>query len=409
MRQFWIFLLVMTMTSVSASAQMEQTSVQLSAEAQEQASDMPWPLKMQGRLDLMMRDRLVDTSQLGLMVWDLTDDRSVFASNQRQLLRPASTMKVMTAVAALDQLGGNYQLTTSLYYTGNVSGQVLQGDVYCVGGMDPLFSSADIRAFANALRGLGIQRIDGRLIADTSMKDTLRFGEGWCWDDKNPVLSPLLVDRKPDFVGRLRSALSDCGISVRNGAAGEGRVPAGAVLVSQCKHTIDQLLMTMMKDSDNLYAESLFYQLAAAGGRKSAGAKDAIRLEKALIERIGLDASDYRLADGSGLSLYNYLSAELEVRILRYAYQQSAIYAHLRPSLPVAGVDGTLKNRMKGTAAEGNVRAKTGTVSGISSLAGYCTASNGHLLCFAIINQGVMRASAGRQFQDEICQILCQY
>jgi D-alanyl-D-alanine carboxypeptidase/D-alanyl-D-alanine-endopeptidase (penicillin-binding protein 4) len=135
---------------------------------------------------------------------------------------------------------------------------------------------------------------------------------------------------------------------------------------------------------------------------------DARRCVKQLIESLGLKAADYRIADGCGLSLYNYVSPELLVRLLRYAYQSPAIRSRLLLSLPIAGTDGTLKNRMKGTPAEGNVRAKTGTVTGISSLAGYCTAPNGHELCFCIINQGVLRGSDGRQFQDSVCTALCE-
>jgi D-alanyl-D-alanine carboxypeptidase/D-alanyl-D-alanine-endopeptidase (penicillin-binding protein 4) len=94
--------------------------------------------------------------------------------------------------------------------------------------------------------------------------------------------------------------------------------------------------------------------------------------------------------------------------LLRYAWRNSVIYEHLAPSLPIAGVDGTLEKRMRGTVAQGNVRAKTGTVTGISSLAGYCTAANGHQLCFSIINQGVMRGSDGKSFQDRVCVALCE-
>ena len=77
------------------------------------------------------------------------------------------------------------------------------------------------------------------------------------------------------------------------------------------------------------------------------------------------------------------------------------------PALPIAGVDGTLKKRMKGSFTRDNVKAKTGTLTGISSLAGYCQAANGHMLCFAIINQGVMHGRNGRAFQDRVCTILC--
>ena len=100
------------------------------------------------------------------------------------------------------------------------------------------------------------------------------------------------------------------------------------------------------------------------------------------------------------------MSAELLVRFLRYAEQNSNIRLHLRPSLPIAGFDGTLKSRMKNAFAQENVKAKTGTLTGLISLAGYCTASNGNRLCFAIINQGVMGAKAARNFQDKICTIL---
>ena len=111
---------------------------------------------------------------------------------------------------------------------------------------------------------------------------------------------------------------------------------------------------------------------------------------------------------GSGLSLYNYVSAELEVQLLRYAYTQPNIYNTLLPTLPIAGVDGTLKKRMRNTPAEGNVRAKTGTLFGVSSLAGYLTASNGHRLCFAIIVNGGMSQGPMRNLQNKICVALSQ-
>ena len=85
----------------------------------------------------------------------------------------------------------------------------------------------------------------------------------------------------------------------------------------------------------------------------------------------------------------------------------SQSYTHLLPSLPIAGIDGTLSKRMRKTSAEGNVRAKTGTLTGVISLAGYCTAANGHQLCFSIINQGVLHANNARTFQDRICTALC--
>ena len=129
---------------------------------------------------------------------------------------------------------------------------------------------------------------------------------------------------------------------------------------------------------------------------------------KRLLYRLGLDPVNYTIADGSGLSLYSYVTAEMLVKLLRFAYDNRSIYNHLYPALPIAGVDGTLENRMKTAPCRNNVHAKTGTVSGVSTLAGYCQASNGHDLCFAILNQGVIKASDGRAFQDRICEALCR-
>ena len=101
------------------------------------------------------------------------------------------------------------------------------------------------------------------------------------------------------------------------------------------------------------------------------------------------------------------VTAELLTKLLRHAWNTPSIYKALSEALPIAGVDGTLKKRMINTAAEGNVRAKTGTVTGITSLAGYCTAPNGHQLCFAIINQGILSNGPGHAFQDRVCKVLC--
>ncbi|MBR7086139.1 MAG: D-alanyl-D-alanine carboxypeptidase/D-alanyl-D-alanine-endopeptidase, partial [Prevotella sp.] len=172
------------------------------------------------------------------------------------------------------------------------------------------------------------------------------------------------------------------------------------------QHSFDQILSRMMKQSDNLYAEAVFYHAALATSRP-ATQKNARAAVRQLIQKLGYDASQYTVADGSGLSLYNYLSPELLTAFLRYAWRNERIFLHLEPSLPVAGVDGTLKDRMKKSAAYRNVRAKTGTVTGISSLAGYATAPNGHRLAFAIINQGVLKGKEGRDFQDAVCTLLC--
>ena len=368
---------------------------------------LPCPENVITRLDKLLDEPLLKRSQLGLMVYDLTADTIIFRYGERQTMRPASVMKLVTAITALDKLSSNYQFRTSLYYTGQLIGNVLYGDLYCVGGMDPRFNSDDMNAFVDRVRGMGVDTIRGRIVADYSMKDETRLGEGWCWDDDNPILSPLLVSKKADFLRNFADALRDKDIVVNDNFA-EGTLPNGAYIVGSRFHALDQILMRMLKESDNLYAESMFYQLAASGGVKHASAANARTHIKKLISKIGLNAGNYKIADGSGLSLYNYVTPELLVRLLRYAYRNSEIYSSLYPALPIAGEDGTLSKRMKGAYTRGNIRAKTGTLTGISSLAGYCRTANDHLLAFCIINQGVMRNADGKAFQDKVCTALCQ-
>ena len=369
---------------------------------------LPWPQNVQARLDSLLQDPLFETSTVGLMVYDLTADSALYCHNHRQLLRPASTMKLLTAITAIDRLGGSYQLRTSLYYKGRIDQRTLTGDLICVGGMDPRFGRDDLRAFVEHLQHMGVDTLRGRIVADCSMKDTLRWGEGWCWDDDNPTLSPLLIGKKANFTEQLANELTAEGVVLDSVSLANGLLPTGARLVCSRTHTLSQVLDRMMKESDNLYAEALFYHIAAAGGNRPATARQARQTMQQLIARLGLNSKSYRIADGSGLSLYNYLSAELEVLLLRYAWKNSQIYDLLQPSLPIAGEDGTLKSRMQAPFTSGNVKAKTGTLTGIVSLAGYCTAANGHELCFCIINQGVMGYRSGRRFQDRVCTALCQ-
>ena len=361
------------------------------------------------KIDSLLQDPMFETSQVGLMVYDLNADTVCYKYNERQLMRPASCMKLVTSITALDQLGPQYDFKTSVYYTGTIKGHTLVGNIYCVGGFDPTLTIGDVTDMALSVQQLGIDSIAGKLVADRTMKEALDYGEGWCWDDENPMLNALSIGRKYNFLETFAEEVARAGINLERVQLTEGRVPQNAQLIATFRHNISQILDRMMKKSDNFYAESMFYQTAASARKGLARARDARDITKRLIARLGLGDNPYKIADGSGLSLYNYVSTELLCTLLRHAWRSPSIQDALLPSLPIAGVDGTLKDRMKKTSAQGNVRAKTGTVTGISSLAGYCTAANGHQLCFAIINQGIMRAAAGKAFQDRVCKVLCDY
>lgn len=366
-----------------------------------------WLEGTRSRLETLMGDKLLNHTQLGLMVYDLTTHQTIFTHNERQRQRPASVMKLVTSITALDILGSDYYYNTSICYKGQLVGDTLRGDLYCVGGFDPTISRSDMKAFADTIRRYGIQYIDGRVVADVSMKDTLDYGSGWCWDDDNDRITPLLVDKKDQFVSILMGEMRSAGIQL-NVTTAKGRLPQGSKEIYRYRSSIDKVLQQMMKESDNLYAESMFYQIARASSPQTARAADASGAMKRLIFRLGLDPVDYTFADGSGLSHYSYISAQLIIRLLLHAYEHREIYDHLYPVLPIAGVDGTLVKRMTSGVCCGNVHAKTGTVTGVSTLGGFCQASNGHTLCFAILNQGLVKASEGRAFQDKVCEAICK-
>lgn len=401
-----ILLVFVICQSLCLSAQTESTVIMQSTDTA-QVVALPWPENIQARLDSLTGDPLLERTQLGLMVYDLSADSALYRYGERQTLRPASTMKLLTAITALDCLGADYPLRTSLYYQGAVNGRTLEGDVFLVGGMDPMFDDSDMGIFVEAVCRMGVDTIRGRIVSDTSFKEENLLGEGWCWDDDNPPLTPLLVSRKDEFASRFVSQLRDKGLVVEAPCT-SGVLPRDVLLISARSHRLKEVLVPMMKESDNLYAEALFFQIAASSGVRPAKAAHARQIIKRMVGKSGVSGVPYRVADGSGLSLYNYVTPELMVSMLRYAYQHRDIISYLRPSLPVAGADGTLKKRMGDTCARGRVQAKTGTVAGISSLAGYCMAANGHQLAFCIINQGVMKHADGRTFQDKVCEALCR-
>ena len=369
-----------------------------------------WQYDKQQALDSLCQSPIFETTQLGLYVYDLTDGQPLYAVNAAHRMRPASCQKVVTAITALHYLKGDYKLKTDFRIKGKVNAGVLNGDLIVVGGMDPLVTADELlQAAATIRQQQGIESIAGNILYDLSMREDKEYGWGWCWDDDYGPLSALLVDGKDQFEQKWMDALSQAGIEVKyqcQGQTTKGKEQPRSIYT--IRHDLDLLLEPMMKQSDNIYAECLFYQTAATAGKKGAGHKEAAGRTDELLKRIGLQPDNYKIADGSGLSLYNYVSAEMLVAMLGYAWRTESIREHLLPSLPIAGYDGTLQKRMIGTAAEGNVRAKTGTVTGISSLAGYLTAVNGHVLAFAIINQGIGSSSIGRAFQDKICIELCK-
>lgn len=178
-----------------------------------------------------------------------------------------------------------------------------------------------------------------------------------------------------------------------------------SILVTAYETSVQDVVKEIMKESDNLNAEALLCRLGAQStGKKRISADDGLSAIRKLIKQLGHNPDRYNLADGCGLSNYNYISPELLVSFLRHAYSRTDVFRKLYKALPIGGVDGTLAYRMKkGTPSHRNVHAKTGSFTAINCLAGYLKAGNGHEIAFAIMNQNVLSGREARAFQDAVC------
>lgn len=223
------------------------------------------------------------------------------------------------------------------------------------------------------------------------------------------VRQALSVEEPPRYaMWLLREALGKRGITTRYHTSLPDRVPEGArLLYTRTSPPLSEILPLLNKPSDNLIVECLMRTLGAVAYREgSAAAGERAMLE--FLKEAGLDLSALNIVDGSGLSRRNQVSARNLVTLLRYmaSHPQAKVFID---SLPVAGVDGTLRNRMVNTPAQGKVRAKTGSLGRVSTLSGYLTTQAGEELVFAILMNNYNGSSAeARLIQDAILNRLVQ-
>jgi D-alanyl-D-alanine carboxypeptidase/D-alanyl-D-alanine-endopeptidase (penicillin-binding protein 4) len=192
------------------------------------------------------------------------------------------------------------------------------------------------------------------------------------------------------FAEALRSALVTRGIVVV-GPAGDvdaappGPLPADApVLLHHRSPPLSEIATRMMKSSQNLYAETFLRTVGRAEGHPGSTSAGLAAIRETLIGW-GIEAGSLAQADGSGLSRYNLITTSALTRVLAHMYRDSRLRDAWLATFPVAGIDGTLEKRMKGTAAEGRVLAKTGSLSAVRALSGYIHTAAGEWLVFSIL------------------------
>lgn len=203
----------------------------------------------------------------------------------------------------------------------------------------------------------------------------------------------------------LAEKLGERGVKISSVTA--DTVSARAREVLAFSRGLDTVLTAMNKESINLCAESLLKTVAAERCGVPASAEAGLSRMRLMLVGMGIDSAVVRVADGSGVSRYNLTSASVLIRLLEGMHADSILFRPFYQSLPIAGVDGTISRRMRGGAAEGNLRAKTGTLAGVTSLSGYVRTAEGELLAFSMLMQDF--ASGGdryRTIQNRIGELM---
>jgi D-alanyl-D-alanine carboxypeptidase/D-alanyl-D-alanine-endopeptidase (penicillin-binding protein 4) len=371
---------------------------------------------LQGRLARALAVPHVPRAGAAAFAVDLGTGTAVFSRNTSLPLAPASTEKLPVTYAALALLGPGFRFETDVLGEGEQIGSVWRGDVILQGHGDPTLTSARLRQLAAELRAQGIRRITGYVVGDESWFDARRTAPGWkpsFYIDESPPLSALVVDRAryrgrvsgdPALAAALafRDALR-AGGTVVGGAAVTGSADADAFpLATSDSATLATILRFMDRESDNFTAELLLKELGAVvGGKGTTAAGAAVVLRQLARARVPL--AGVRIVDGSGLSLLDRLTVAALVGTLEAAWADAKIKAPLLAALPVAGLNGTLEDRMRRAPARGNVFAKTGTTDRASALAGFVR----DRYVFAVLQNGRPLAhSWARRAQDRFATVL---
>ncbi|MGI9557669.1 MAG: D-alanyl-D-alanine carboxypeptidase/D-alanyl-D-alanine endopeptidase [Solirubrobacterales bacterium] len=366
-------------------------------------------------------------SATGVVVTDLggKSGKQLFAKRPDSRRVLASNQKLFTTATALDRFGADKRLVTRVYRKGAVTNGKLKGGLYLVGNGDPAFSSRNfagarglphtpIAKLAKRIAGAGIERISGPIRADDTIYDRRRGvpDSGWAY---SPFIGGRLggltyngAQRTGDparaAARALRKALRKNGVEVVGDVTSAkaprkvlGRSPTAKVR----SRKLADLVAPTNKFSNNFYAEMLLKRIGAAGGKGTTnrGAKAVERFARKQGARV-------QAVDGSGLTRTNRATPTHVVRLLAAMRKHSAA-AEFDASLSIAGRDGTLAGRMQGTPAAESCRGKTGTLTGVSALSGYCDSGN-DVVAFSILMNDTELTKA-RKLQDQMVAAIARY
>ena len=337
----------------------------------------------------------IAASQTAAIAVDLRSGETLFSQNGRRGLLPASVEKLSVSFTALHVLGPRFRFRTELVGKGRRSGGTWRGDLFLVGYGDPTLDGSDLDRLARRFADTGITRIAGRVFGDDTYFDARRDAPGWkpgYLGIESRPLSALsvagvhLIGANGSAVAAARAfaaALEKRGIEVR-GRSGARRAPSSSVTIAfDLSERLANVVHHMNADSDNFVAEMILKQLGATVAEPASTAAGA-RVVRATLADAAIPLGGVRVADGSGLSRYDRCTVTALADILRAGATDTTIGRVFVASLAVAGMSGTLRNRLATRPTRGRVHAKTGTTNRASALAGLV----GDRYVFAILHNG---------------------
>lgn len=425
------------------------TSIAIAAAACAPAAAPPSPARtpldsLRHVIDSLVDDQRFANAQIGLLIVDPKTGDTLYSRNAGKLFMPASNQKIITSAVALTQLGPDYRYHTVIAKRGAVKDSVLTGDLIVIGRGDPTMSDRvqgsaanAMAAIADSIRARGIKRITGSLREGGNAFPDSIYGYGWEWDDiggesgapvdellynegmvqrtmkvggRDTVVS--VATRTPGYVylSALYGALSQRGIAVDglvNLTADSLTAPYDTVYVIDSP-PLREILKYFLKPSQNQIGEALLKTLGLE--KTGIGSADAgAEVEATQLRAWGVDSGQVVIYDGSGLSRHDLVSPETIVKVLT-AMQKDTAFSVYYDAFPIAGVDGTVRSRMKGTPAENNLRGKTGSIEFVRSLSGYVDTADGERLVFSFLsNHFTTPVSEITRAQDAVGALLAGY
>ena len=383
----------------------------------------------------------------GVLIVNPRTGDTLYSKNAGKLFMPASNMKIITTAVALTLLGPDYSYKTAFLADGPVHDSLLDGNLLVIGRGDPTISdnmrgvaTTVMDALADSVRAHGIREVSGSLArVGDAFPDSIH-GYGWEWDDLgeyygagvdelifNEGMAPTTLRPPPDtvrdslysgpakdpatgYLNAFNDALIRKQITVQAGVM-DSILPTPVKMDTLFVFTslpMRNIIPALMKPSQNQIAEILLKTIGLERG--GMGTSDsARRIVGQQLLSWGVQQDGFVIRDGSGLSRHDLVSPETIVRVLD-RIQQDTAFAVYYNAMPIAGIDGTLQDRMKGTPAQGNVHAKTGSIAAARSLSGYVTTADGERLIFSILaNNWTTPSSAVTGVADQIAAALAAY